>query len=157
MTMIAAGDAIRPRLVGRVDAVIKMLGGMPEALFQTLFRICTASVFWTSGLTKIASWQTTIVLFRDEYKVPILPPELAAYLGASAELFCSALISLGLASRLATLPLIVLTLVIEIFVYPEDWSEHLTWLSMLLFILTRGPGPLSLDALIRRYFAPGRT
>jgi putative oxidoreductase len=140
----------------RARDILETLGRFPEGAFQTLFRICTASVFWASGLTKIASWQTTIVLFRDEYKVPVLPPEIAAYLGATVELSCSTLIFLGLASRLATLPLIGLTLVIEIFVYPEDWSEHLTWLSMLLFILTRGPGPLSLDAVIRRYALKGR-
>jgi len=156
MTMIATEDAARTRLAGRIDTAVKLLGRMPDAAFQTLFRICAASVFWSSGLTKIASWQTTIVLFRDEYKVPLLPPELAAYLAASAELCCSVLIFIGLASRLAALPLIALTLVIEIFVYPEDWSEHLTWLTMLLYILTRGPGPLSLDALIRRYFMTGR-
>jgi putative oxidoreductase len=156
MIMNDTVDHVRSSLIERAKNILGTLGRFPEGAFQTLFRICTASVFWTSGLTKIASWQTTIVLFRDEYKVPVLPPEIAAYLGTAVELSCSTLIFLGLASRLATLPLIGLTMVIEIFVYPEDWSEHLTWLSMLLFILTRGPGPISLDAVIRRYALKGR-
>jgi len=151
-----ATATLHPSLLERAAAAIERLERIPQGLFQTLFRISLASVFWASGLTKIASWQTTIVLFRDEYKVPLLPPELAAYMGTAAELGCSVLIFFGLASRLATLPLIALTLVIELFVYPEDWSEHLIWLSMLLFILARGPGPLSLDALVKRFALSGR-
>lgn len=156
MTMTRTADATPESIVERAAALIKALGRVPESLFQTLFRVSVASVFWASGLTKIASWQTTIVLFRDEYKVPVLPPEIAAYLGTTAELGCSVLLFLGLASRLATLPLIAMTLVIEIFVYPEDWNEHLIWLTMLLYILTRGPGPLSLDALVKRFFLGGK-
>ena len=109
------------------------------------------------GLTKLASWQTTIVLFRDEYKVPVLPPELVATLAASVELTCPVLLVLGLATRLATLPMLGMTFVIEAFVYPEDWIEHLTWASLLLFILTRGPGPIALDRWLRPIiFGPGR-
>ena len=120
------------------------------ALLQLLFRVSIAAVFWNSGLVKIASWQSTIVLFRDEYKVPLLPPELAASLAASVELTCPVLLVLGLATRLATLPMLGMTFVIEAFVYPEDWIEHLTWASFLIFILTRGPGPIALD----RFLAP---
>jgi putative oxidoreductase len=129
----------------RVFAARALLERFPLSVLQFLFRICIAAVFWTSGLTKIASWQTTVVLFRDEYKVPLLPPELTAMLGAAVELSCPVLLVLGLATRLATLPMLGMTVVIEVFVYPEDWIEHLTWASLLLFILTRGPGAISVD------------
>ena len=129
----------------RVAAARALLERFPLSVLQFLFRICIGAVFWNSGLTKIASWQSTIVLFRDEYKVPLLPPELAATLGATVELTCPVLLALGLATRLATLPMLGMTFVIEVFVYPQDWIEHLTWASLLLFILTRGPGAISLD------------
>jgi putative oxidoreductase len=136
----------------RVAALLAWLERFPLALLQLLFRVSIAAVFWNSGLTKLASWQTTIVLFRDEYKVPVLPPELAATLAASVELTCPVLLVLGLASRLATLPMLGMTFVIETFVYPEDWIEHLGWAAFLIFILTRGPGPIALDRFIARWF-----
>ena len=135
----------------RILEIIARLERLPLGLLQFLFRLSIAAVFWNSGLTKLASWQTTIVLFRDEYRVPLLPPELAATLAASVELTCPVLLVLGLATRLATLPMLGMTFVIETFVYPEDWIEHLGWASFLLFILSRGPGPLSLDRLIAPY------
>jgi putative oxidoreductase len=134
----------------RITALLAWLGRIPLALFQLAFRIGIGGVFWHSGLTKIASWQTTIVLFRDEYRVPVLPPELAATLAATVELTCPVLLLFGLATRLATLPMLGMTFVIEAFVYPEDWNEHLIWAAMLLFILSRGPGAISLDHLIAR-------
>src|ERR1700739_244325 len=137
-------------LVDRVEAVRDGLSRFPIAILQFLLRLSIASVFWHSGITKIASWDTTIALFRDEYMVPILPPELAAGLAATVELTCPVLLVLGLATRLATLPMLGMTFVIEVFVYPQDWVEHLTWVSFLLFILTRGPGPIALD----RWLAP---
>jgi putative oxidoreductase len=136
----------------RIEALRAALGRFPLALLQLLFRLSIAAVFWNSGMTKLASWQTTIVLFRDEYRVPVLPPELAATLAASVELFCPVLLVLGLGARLATSPMLGMTFVIETFVYPQDWIEHLGWASFLLFILTRGPGLLSLDHLIARRF-----
>jgi putative oxidoreductase len=132
----------------RVARLLAALERRPLAPLQFLFRFSIAAVFWNSGMTKLASWQTTIVLFRDEYKVPLLPPELAASLAAAVELTCPVLLVLGLATRLATLPMLGMTFVIEAFVYPEDWIEHLTWAAFLLFILSRGPGPFSLDRLI---------
>jgi len=139
-------------LLARIAALLRLLERFPLAILQFMFRLSIAGVFFNSGLTKIASWQTTVVLFRDEYKVPVLPPELAAMLGAAVELSCPVFLVVGLASRLATLPMLGMTIVIEAFVYPEDWIEHLGWASLLLFILTRGPGVLSVDALIARYF-----
>ncbi|HUN46988.1 MAG TPA: DoxX family protein [Stellaceae bacterium] len=139
--------------VERLQALFAWLGGFPQAVLQFAFRFSIASVFWHSGMTKLANWDTTIALFRDEYRVPVLPPELAATLAATVELSCPVLLVLGLAARLATLPMLGMTLVIEVFVYPEQWVEHLIWATILVFILTRGPGRLSLDHLIARSLA----
>lgn len=141
---------VNMNVLERLDAVIVWLGRFPAAILQFAFRFSIASVFWHSGMTKIANWDTTIALFRDEYMVPVLPPELAATMAATVELSCPVLLVLGLATRLATLPMLGMTFVIEVFVYPEQWIEHLMWASILLFILTRGPGPLSLDHVITR-------
>jgi putative oxidoreductase len=134
----------------RVLGLRTTLERFPLSALQFMARLSIGAVFFNSGLTKIASWQTTVVLFRDEYKVPVLPPELAASLAAATELTCPVLLVLGLATRLATLPMLGMTVVIEAFVYPEDWIEHLTWATLLLFILTRGPGAIALD----RWLAP---
>jgi putative oxidoreductase len=135
-------------MIGLVAKTIAWLERFPLSILQFLFRFTIAAVFWNSGQTKIASWLTTVALFRDEYQVPILPPEVAATLAATVELTCPVLLVLGLATRLATLPMLGMTFVIEVFVYPENWLEHLTWATTLLFILTRGPGPFSLDHFI---------
>lgn len=137
-------------VVAVAQGVIGWLERFPLSILQFIFRFSIGAVFWNSGITKILSWQTTLVLFRDEYRVPLLPPGIAAYLATTIELTCPVLLVLGLATRLATLPMLAQTFVIEAFVYPEDWIEHLTWASMLLFILTRGPGAISLDYFIAR-------
>jgi len=121
------------------------LGRFPLPLLQLMFRLAVASVFLKAGLNKIASWELTVQLFADEYKVPLLSPDLAATLAATFEIGCSTLLILGLATRLATLPLLGMIAVIQTFVYPNAYSEHLTWASILLFLLTRGAGPWSLD------------
>jgi putative oxidoreductase len=119
-------------------------------LFPLMFRVAVGDVFFSSGLSKIASWDITLLLFRDEYRVPLLPVELAAILATTIELVCPVFLVLGLASRLAALPMLGATLVIQIFVYPESWNQHLMWAAMLLYVLTRGPGSISLDHLIAR-------
>ena len=101
-----------------------------------------------AGLTKIASWETTVALFRDEYHVPVVPPEIAALMGTTFELGCSTLLIVGLGTRLATLPLLGMLTVIQLFVYPSAWADHLTWGSILLAVLTRGAGAASMDRLI---------
>lgn len=136
----------------RSGRVIALLNLFPSSVLQLMFRIAIAAVFWSSGLTKIASWDTTVVLFRDEYMVPLLPPEIAAVISATFELSCSALIVIGLATRLATVPLLGMTFVIEVFVYPEYWTQHLMWASILLYLLTKGPGVFSLDHYVERLF-----
>ena len=143
-------------LVALAQRIVSTLERFPMAIIQLLARVSIGTVFWHSGLVKIASWESTLVLFRDEYKVPFLPPEIAAPLAAATELSMPVLLLFGLATRLATLPMLGMTAVIEIFVYPEDWVEHLGWFTFLLFILTRGPGPIALDHFIRRWFLDRR-
>jgi putative oxidoreductase len=149
--MISATIGATPRFTPRgfVQDLLSRLQLFPLALLQLVFRFSIASVFWKSGHSKIASWDTTILLFTNEYHVPVLSPQVAAAMSASFELGCSTLILLGLLTRLATLPLLGMVFVIQTFVYPENWVEHLTWTAMLLFLLTRGPGPISLDRLIK--------
>jgi putative oxidoreductase len=133
---------------GRVAWALQRLGRVPLPLLQLLFRLAIASVFIRAGLNKIASWELTVQLFADEYKVPVLPPDLAATMAASFEIGCSILLVAGLATRLATLPLLGMIAVIQTFVYPNAYAEHLTWASILLFLLTRGAGPWSVDRVI---------
>lgn len=131
----------------KIVSVLGLLGRFPLALLQLLFRLAVASVFLKAAMTKLASWEFTIQLFADEYKVPVLPPEIAAVFATTTELTCSVLLIAGLFTRLATLPLLGMIMVIQLFVYPSAYSEHLTWGSILLFLLTRGGGPISLDRL----------
>jgi putative oxidoreductase len=135
--------------------ILERLGRFPLSICQLLFRLALAGVFGRAGLTKIASWETTVQLFTDEYKVPVFSPEIAAMLATTFELGCSTLLAVGLATRLATLPLLGMIAVIQLFVYPHAWAEHLTWASLLLFLLTRGPGPISLDHVLG--FEPRKT
>jgi putative oxidoreductase len=126
------------------------------SLHQLLFRLGIASVFLKAGLTKAANWESTVALFREEYRVPVFPPELAATFAATFELGCSTLLILGLGTRLATLPLLGMITTIQLFVYPDAWPEHLVWGSILLFLLARGPGTVSLDHLIVRVWTRRR-
>ena len=140
---VAAPSAASAR--GRLDALTRRLERFPLAVHLLLFRLAIAGVFLRAGLIKIAGWQSTIALFRDEYKVPVLPPEMAATLAATFEVGCSTLLLLGLCARLATLPLFGMILTIQVFVYPDAWPEHLVWGAILIYVLTRGPGAISAD------------
>jgi putative oxidoreductase len=122
----------------------------PISVIQLAMRIGIGAVFFNSGLLKINSWELAVKLFEDEYKVPLLDPVVAARLAALAELTFPLFLFVGLATRLATLPLLGMVAVIQTFVYPQAWSEHLMWSSILLFLLTRGPGALSVDHLLER-------
>jgi len=130
--------------------LVALVGRVPLSLHQLLFRIAIAGVFLRAGLTKISSWESTVALFADEYKVPVLAPHLAAAMAATFEVGCSTLLLVGLGTRLAALPLIGMIMTIQLFVYPQAWSEHLVWGSILLFLVTRGGGAISLDHLIAR-------
>lgn len=105
-------------------------------------------------LMKYRSWELTLLLFRDEYKVPLLDPAVAARMAMLQELTLPVLLFLGLGTRLATLPMLGMIAVIQVFVYPNAWVEHLTWASILAFLAVRGPGALSIDALIWRRVRP---
>ena len=137
-----------PGVRSRIASVTAFLGRFPIAVVPLLFRLAIASVFLKAGLIKLASWEMTVQLFADEYKVPVLPPEIAARMAATFEIGCSMLLIAGLVTRLATLPLLGMILTIQLFVYPSAYSEHLTWASILIFLLTRGAGPWSLDRLL---------
>jgi putative oxidoreductase len=137
------------------DAIRRRLDQFPLSLLQLAMRIAVGSVFFKARLLKYRSWEVTLLLFRDEYHVPLLNAALAARIAMFNELTCSALLFLGLATRLATLPLLGMIAVIQTFVYPEAWTEHLLWASTLVFLLTRGAGALSLDYLVARRFFPG--
>jgi putative oxidoreductase len=133
------------------DRVRDRLGLFPLSIILLAMRVAVGSVFFNSGLLKIRSWEFAIKLFEDEYKVPFLDPAVAARLATFNELVFPVLLFLGLATRLATLPLLGMVTVIQVFVYPQAWTEHLLWASVLILLLTRGPGSLSLDHLVAKY------
>ena len=134
-------------------ATREWLARFPLSILQLGMRFGVGAVFFNSGLLKFNSWEFAIKLFEDEYKVPLLDPTLAARLATFNELTFPIFLFVGLATRLMTLPLLGMVFVIQIFVYPQAWTEHLMWASMLVFLLTRGPGVFSLDYLVERYFA----
>lgn len=138
----------------QLTSLTERLERFPLSVLQLAMRIGVGAVFFRSGLLKIDSWEFTIQLFRDEYKVPLLDPTLAAQAATIVELGVPPLLFAGLATRLATLPLLGIIAVIQVFVYPNAWSDHLMWASALLLVLTRGPGFFSLDHLIVRLTAP---
>ena len=114
-------------------------------------RFALASVFWRSAQTKVNGFsirEETFYLFQEEHKVPLLPPDLAAYLATIGEHAFSVLLLIGLASRLSALGLFGMTMVIQLFVFPDGWPEHILWISLQLLIISRGPGTISLDHLI---------
>jgi putative oxidoreductase len=123
------------------------LEAVPYTLLALPLRVGVAAVFWLSGTTKLSNWNSALELFRDEYRVPLLPPDLAAYLATGIELSAPVLLVLGLLTRPTAFVLLGMTAVIEIFVYPLAWPTHIQWAAMLLVLLCRGPGRFSLDHL----------
>lgn len=156
MTTYADRMPARSGIVPTLHRLRALAERLPLSVTQLVARCAIAVVFWRSAQTKLANWDLTVALFRDEYRVPLLPPEFAAPIATAFELICPVLLVLGLATRLATLPLIGMTLVIQLFVYPTSWPDHLLWLGLLLVILARGPGALSLDHGVARLFGIGR-
>jgi putative oxidoreductase len=135
-----------------ISRVLHWLDGVPYTVLAIPLRLALATVFWNSAMTKLANWDTAVALFVDEYKVPLLPPELGAYLAVSIELTMPVLLVAGLFTRFAALVLLGMTTVIEVFVYPLAWPTHIQWAAMLLILLCRGPGRLSIDHLLWRHF-----
>src|SRR6266851_3300664 len=154
MTTLTSASTERPvaALIGRV---LRWLDGVPYTILAIPLRLAVATVFWNSAMTKLANWNTAVELFIEEYKVPVLPPEIAAYMAASIELTAPVLLVIGLATRPVALVLLGMTTVIEMFVYPQAWPTHIQWAAMLLVLLCRGPGKLSFDYLVRRWFEDG--
>ena len=134
-----------------ISKMREWLGRFPLWILQLGMRVGVGMVFFNAGLLKYRSFEVAVNLFEDEYKVPILAPAVAARMAMINELTTSTLLFLGLATRLATLPLLGMISVIQIFVYPNAWPDHVLWGSILIFLLTRGPGAFSVDYLINRY------
>jgi putative oxidoreductase len=149
--------ALRPQsgLAGLVASANVLMAAIPYWLVALITRVSIAAVFWRSGQTKVDGWHltdSTLFLFKDEYKLPLIDPTLAAYLATAAEHFFPVLLVLGLATRFAALALLIMTLVIEIFVYPDAWPTHGTWAACFLILMTQGAGKLSLDHLIAQRY-----
>jgi putative oxidoreductase len=137
---------------GAIERTFAQLDSVPYAVLALPLRFAVSTVFWTSAMAKLANWDTTISLFADEYQVPLLPPALAAYMALTIELTTPVLLVLGLFTRFAALVLLGMTAVIEVFVYPQAWPTHIQWAAMLLVLLCRGSGAISLDRLLWRHF-----
>lgn len=152
-----------------IARAIALLEKIPHSLIAFIARFSIAAVFWKSGQTKVEGlaidlvdgtfqigWphlaDSTIPLFQSEYHVPLLSPEIAAHMAAFAEHFFPILILVGFATRFSALALLGMTLVIELFVYPDAYPTHGTWAAVLLYLMTTGPGKLSIDYLISRRY-----
>jgi len=144
---------------------VALSGRIPHSANALLARLGIALTFWTSGQTKIEGFvldpigwnvelglphvsDSAIELFRSEYALPVIPPELAAHLAAFAEHAFPVLLLFGLATRLSAFALLMMTLVIQVFVYPSAYPTHALWASLLLYLMARGPGALSVDRLV---------
>lgn len=162
-----ASGGLRGRIAVLVRRAVGRLDAIPHSFIAVVARFAIAAVFWNSGQTKVQGFALNIVsgefqlgwprladsavaLFEHEYKLPLLPPELAAILAASAEHLLPMLLLFGLATRFSALALLVMTLVIQIFVYPGAYATHGTWAAVLLYLVARGPGWLSVDHWLAR-------
>ena len=156
-------------LLGKLVALFSRI---PDSLIALIGRFSIAAIFWKSGQTKIEGFAVDLVagefqfgwpqlsdsaleLFRSEYRLPLLPPELAAPMAAFAEHIFPALILIGLATRFSSLALLVMTLTIQIFVYPDAYPTHGVWAAVLLVLIVRGPGKLSIDHWLSKRCAAG--
>lgn len=126
---------------------------VPHDLLALVARIAVAAIFLQSGRTKVEGLLMVtpgaIELFRSEYRLPLVPPGIAAHAAAYAEHLFPLLLVLGLATRLSALALLGMTLVIQVFVYPDAWPTHLSWAGLMLYLAGRGGGRLALDHALR--------
>jgi putative oxidoreductase len=146
-TMVTtSGAGLRAAWNRCADALSRCVG---DALLALCARFALAAIFFLSGRTKVEGLLTitegTYTLFRDEYKVPLLAPEVAAHLATYTEHVLPMLLVLGLLTRLSALGLLGMTAVIQLFVYPDAWPTHLSWAALALLLVGRGGGNLSLD------------
>jgi len=144
------------RLSSGVDRLIARLESVSyDTLIAIPARIFIAATFWLSGRTKVDGLlsinQSAFFLFEGEYALPLIPSRLATYVATYAEHLFPLLLVVGFASRLSAAALFFMTLVIQVFVYPDAWRTHLLWASALAFIVFRGPGALSIDHLVRKH------
>lgn len=154
--MTAAAPAASTPTTGlraRWNAIADSLSGLvSHGLLALAARFAVAGIFFLSGRTKVDGLltvnDTAVALFTDEYKVPILSPELAAHLATYAEHLFPILLVLGLFTRPSALALLGMTAVIQVFVYPDAWPTHLSWAALLLYLVGRGAGPVSLDRVL---------
>jgi len=127
---------------------------LPETVLLLVARLGIAAVFFQSGRTKVEGWLTitdsTRYLFETDYKLPFVPPEIAAPMATYSEHLFPILLVLGFGTRIAALALLGMTTVIEVFVYPDAWPTHLSWAAILLPLIAKGGGALSLDRLLQR-------
>ena len=134
------------RVAGRIGTLVG------DGALALVARIAIAAIFLQSGRTKVEGFlavtPSAVELFRTEYRLPVVPPEVAAHLAAWSEHAFPALLVLGLFSRLSALALLVMTAVIQVFVYPDAWPTHLSWAGLMLVVIARGAGPLSLDRVM---------
>ena len=145
-------------LTALYDRTIRRLGAMvPDAFLLLIARLGIAAVFFMSGRTKVDGilhiTDGTYELFRTEYALPLVPPEIAAVAATYSEHVFSILLLLGLATRFSAAALFMMTLTIEIFVYPDAWPTHLSWAGLLLPLIVRGGGTWSIDRMVK--VAPG--
>lgn len=144
---LPATEQTRPSLWSRAADLATRL--ISDSLLALVARVAIASIFFLSGRTKVTGLldikDSTYILFQEEYRLPLVPPELAAHLATYAEHFFPLLLILGLFTRGAALALLGMTAVIEIFVYPDAWPTHLSWAGLLLLLVSRGGGAWSLD------------
>jgi putative oxidoreductase len=137
---------------------------IPHSMIALLGRFSIAATFWQSGQTKVEGlvldpiggeiqfgWprlaESTVPLFQEEYRLPLVPPELAAYAATMAEHVFPMLLLLGLATRVSAFALLMMTLTIQLFVYPSAYATHGVWATVLIYLLARGAGTYSLDSL----------
>ncbi|OYU14107.1 MAG: DoxX protein [Alphaproteobacteria bacterium PA4] len=143
------------QLTALVGKTTRRLSRIPPSLVQLVLRLGLAGIFWSSGRTKVEGLLTitdnTFFLFEEEYALPLIPSTLAAHLGTYAEHLFPILLVVGLATRLSAVALFGMTLVIQVFVYPNALvSTHLGWFAMALAIAAGGPGKVSFDHLLFR-------
>jgi putative oxidoreductase len=146
----AMSGNLRERWNGIADTASNLVG---HDLLALVNRVSIAAIFYLSGRTKVDGLLTVnqgaIGLFRDEYRLPVIPPELAAHLAAYAEHFFPLLLVFGLFTRFSAVALLGMTAVIQCLVYPDAWPTHLSWAGLLLYLAGRGGGVVSLDHLLK--------
>lgn len=157
-------------VISTIRSLSRVAARIPGDAIALLARFSIAAVFWKSGQTKVEGFAVDLIdgrfdfgwphvsdlaveLFREEYRVPLLAPQLAATAAAFAEHLFPLMLLFGFGTRLASLGLLGMTLVIQLFVYPDAYPTHGTWGALLLYLLALGPGRASVDAWLQRRYA----